>query len=120
MNKAQAFNSFWNSFDLVAYDENSVPDNAEMPYITYDFKSDNFNNSVGTSASIWYHSSSWEEVTEKEIEIAEEISRGGKIISYDDGAFWIKKASPWAQRISEPSNEMVKRILLNIETEFID
>lgn len=36
MDRAQAIHSFWNSFGLKAYDENTVPDNAKLPYITYE------------------------------------------------------------------------------------
>ena len=35
MNKIQALDSFWNSFGLRAYDSMSVPDDAELPRITY-------------------------------------------------------------------------------------
>jgi hypothetical protein len=35
MNKSQALQSFWESFGIPAYNEYTVPDNAEMPYITY-------------------------------------------------------------------------------------
>ena len=35
MNKEQAIHFFWSQFGLPAYDENSVPDDAQMPYITY-------------------------------------------------------------------------------------
>ena len=35
MDKQQAIHGFWSSFGITAYDENSVPDDAELPYITY-------------------------------------------------------------------------------------
>ena len=35
MDKYQAINEFWNRFGVMAYDENTVPDDAELPYITY-------------------------------------------------------------------------------------
>ena len=35
MTKAAAIYQFWNSFGLTAYEENTVPDDAAFPYITY-------------------------------------------------------------------------------------
>lgn len=120
MNKMQTLNEFWNGFGLKAYDENSVPDNAVMPYITYEAVSDHFGNSVAQTASIWYRSSSWAEASEKEMQISDFIGRGGRMVAYTGGAMWIKTASPWAQRMSDQSDDMVRRILLNIEIEYID
>lgn len=120
MNKIQALHDFWSSFDLTAYDENSVPDDAVMPYITYEVISDSFGDAVAQTASLWYRSTSWESITQKELQIAEEITRGGKMITYDDGAFWIVRANPWAQRLADDSDDSVRRIILNVQIEFID
>lgn len=119
MDKIQAFNSFWNRF-LKAYDENSVPDNAQLPYITYEIASDDFNNTLPLSASIWYRSTSWEDAVSKEKEIASYIGRGGKMITYDEGALWIRKGSPWAQRLKDDADDMIRRIILNIQAEYLD
>lgn len=120
MNKIQALHKFWSDFGLKAYDENSVPDDAKLPYITYEVTYDDFGNALAQSASLWYRSSSWESVTEKEQEIADFITRGGRMIAYDGGAMWIQKSTPWATRMGDPSDEMVKRIILNISIEFLD
>ena len=120
MNKIQALNTFWNGFKLKAYDEYSVPDNTALPYITYEVSDGDFGNTLAQTASLWYRSSSWSEITEKEQEIANFITRGGRMVRYDGGAMWIKKASPWAQRLDDPSDEMIRRIILNITVEFLD
>lgn len=119
MTALQALDKFWNGFGLVAYDENTVPDNAILPYITYEASKGFFNESIAMSASIWYHSSSWAGVTTKEEQISDFIGRGGRMISFDGGAFWISKGTPWAQRMSDPSDEMIRRVVLNVEVEFI-
>lgn len=120
MNKMQALHNFWSSFDLKAYDENSVPDNVVLPYITYESSSDFFGNSVAQTASLWYRDSSWVNITQKEQEISNAITRGGKIIPYDDGAIWIQRANPWAQRLEESGDDMIRRIVLNVTVEFLD
>ena len=120
MDKAKAYNSFWNSFGLKAYDGTSVPEDTLMPYITYESAEDGFDNPIALTASVWYRSSSWTDAIDKAHEIADDIGRGGKIVPYDNGVFWIKKANPWMQRLSDEGDDSVRRINLNIEVEFID
>jgi len=120
MNKIQTLHNFWSGFGLKAYDENTVPDDAQLPYLTYEVSDDNFGNKVMQSASLWYRSSSWADITAKEQEISDFITRGGRMIAYDGGAMWIQKTSPWAQRLEEPSDEMIRRIVLNVTIEFMD
>ena len=121
MDKFQAIASFWESFGIPAYDENTVPtgDNRpSFPYITYDASVSNLGYPVAMSGSIWYYGTSWAMITAKMTEIQSEIGMGGKIIPCDGGALWIKQGSPFAQRMSDP-NDMVRRILINIEAEFL-
>lgn len=120
MDKIQTLHAFWSGFGLKAYDETSVPDEAQLPYITYEVSNDEFGNSLLQSASIWYRSSSWAAITEKEQEIADFITRGGRMLKYDGGAMWLQKSTPWAQRMSEPSDEMIRRIVLSVSVEFLD
>ena len=120
MNKVQTLDKFWNSFGLKAYDESSVPDKTPFPYITYEVSTDSFGNTLAQTASLWYRSSSWSAITEKAKDIEEFITRGGRMVAYDGGSMWIQKASPWAQRMNDPSDEMIRRIVLNITIEFLD
>lgn len=120
MNKMQTLHSFWSGFGVKAYDENSVPDDAILPYLTYEASADDFGNPLAQTVSLWYRSSSWSEITEKEQEISDYITRGGRVVAYDDGAMWIQKASPWAQRLSDPSDDSIRRIILNVTIEFMD
>lgn len=118
MTAVQALDNFWNSFQWKAYNETTVPDDAVLPYITYEATVDFFGNTVVQTTSLWQRSFSWAEITQKEQEIAETIGRGGLQIPCDDGTIWIKRASPWAQRI--PSGDPdIRRIALNLELEFL-
>ena len=121
MNKFEALQSFWSSFGLNAYDENTVPTGEArpaMPYITYDAAVSDFGNTVALSGSLWYYGTSWSQITAKLGEIESAVGRGGKILPIDGGAVWIRKGSPFAQRMSDP-DDMVRRIYINIEAEFI-
>lgn len=119
MNKVEAYFDFWSKFGWTVYDENSVPDDATLPYITSDFSSDSFQYEVAMTPSLWDRSTSWETVETKALEIERAIGRGGKIVHYDGGAFWIKKANPFAQRLAD-SDDSIRRIIINISVEYID
>ena len=118
MDKAQALQHFWSSFGLAAYDSTVVPDNAQMPYITYSVSTDSLNNVVNMNASLWYRSSSWKDITEKADEIAEAIVKmNPPSIQLDNGRLYITKGTPFAQRMSDEDGN-VRRIYLNIQAEF--
>ena len=119
MTKAAAIYQFWNSFGLTAYEENTVPDDAKFPYITYQLVTDSFDREVPVTASLWYRSESWTAINAKTEEISQKISRGGKIIHCDDGAIWLKRGQPFAQNMGDESDDLIKRKYLNITAEFM-
>lgn len=119
MTKAAAIYQFWNSFGLTAYEENTVPDDATFPYITYQLVTDSFDREIPLTASIWYRSESWTGINAKTEEISQKISRGGKIISCDGGAIWLKRGQPFAQSMGDESDDLIKRKYLNITAEYI-
>ena len=119
MTKAAAIYQFWSSFGLTAYEENTVPTDAAFPYITYQLVTDSFDREVQVTASLWYRSESWTAINAKTDEISQKISRGGKIISCDGGAIWLKRGQPFAQNMKDESDDLIKRKYLNITAEFM-
>ena len=119
MTKAAAIYQFWSSFGLTAYEENTVPDDATFPYITYQLVTDSFDSEIPIAASIWYRSESWTAINAKTEEISQKISRGGKIIPCDGGAIWLKRGQPFAQNMGDENDDIIKRKYLNITAEFI-
>ena len=119
MTKAAAIYQFWNSFGLTAYEENTVPTDATFPYITYQLVTDSFDREIPLTASLWYRSESWTAINSKTEEISQKISRGGKIISCDGGAIWLKRGQPFAQNMGDESDNLIKRKYLNITAEFM-
>lgn len=120
MNKWQAQQSFWSSFGLTAYDEITVPENAIFPYITYEAVADDFGHPASISASLWYKSMSWQEISQKADEIADAITMGGKMYPYKDSAILVRKSNPFAQRMSEPTDDTIRRMVLNVTLEFLE
>ena len=119
MTKAAAIYQFWSSFGLTAYEENTVPEDAVFPYVTYQLVTDSFDREVAATASLWYRGESWTAINAKTEEISQTISRGGKIISCDGGAIWLKRGHPFAQNMGDESDSLIKRKYLNITAEFI-
>ena len=119
MTKAAAIYQFWSGFGLTAYEENTVPEDAVFPYITYQLVTDSFDREVAATASLWYRGESWTDINAKTEEISQKISRGGKIISCDGGAIWLKIGQPFAQNMGDESDDLIKRKYINITAEFM-
>lgn len=117
MNKEQAIHFFWSQFAIPAYDENSVPDDAQMPYITYNVMTDALSAVLPMSGRIWYNSSSWKEITLKSKEISLKIG-DGIVQKLDEGYMYLYKGTPFAQRMSSEKDN-VKMIYINIGVEFL-
>jgi len=120
MDKAQAIDYFWNSFGLTAYDENSVPDNATFPYITYAVVTDSFDKPVNLYGSLWYRDTSWRDISRKSDEIARRLYDVKPcLLKLDNGYLWLTDGAPFARRMGDPSDNLIKRIYLNIQAEFL-
>ena len=120
MDRLQALHQFWSSFDLKAYDENTVPDDAlnDKKYLTYSVVVANFDEPVLASASLWYKDTSWAAITAKSEQINAALGRGGKVIKFDHGYLWVKRGTPFMQRMGD-EDDTIRRIYLNVELEYI-
>ena len=117
VDKWVALNTFWNSFGLKAYDAYTVPDDAQMPYITYEASIGDFDDKISLFASLWYYSTSWVDIDAKSESISALIG-GGIGVPYDGGRLWVTKGTPFAQRMDEPGSDYTRRMLMSIEVEF--
>ena len=118
MDKGQAIQAFWESFGIPAYDDGRVPKNATMPYITYDVSIDSLGTVLQMSASLWYHSLTWEAVTAKADEISEHIQRmSPPAMEIDGGRIYITRGSPFAQRLTDP-DQTIRHMLILINVEY--
>ena len=119
MTKAAAIYQFWSGFGLTAYEENTVPEDAAFPYITYQLVTDSFDREVVATASLWYRSESWTAINAKTEEISKKIGASGKKIAVDGGGIWIKRGQPFAQNMGDESDDLIKRKYINISIVFI-
>ena len=125
MTKVEALYSFFAGFKIPAYEENSVYAMAEagnapsFPYLTYEAKTDFFGESDTTiTFSLWYRSMSWTDINAKSEEISAAIGRVGKLLDCDGGHILVMRAQPWAQSMGDDSDDVVKRIVHNLNLRF--
>lgn len=119
MDREQALNQFWNSFDIPAYDVNTVPDDAPFPRITYEVTVNEFGIPTTIYGSIWLRDTGWGKITTYAHRIDSRLSEGGQTIAFEHGMIWLKKGTPFLQRMSDP-DDTIRRILINIEIEYLE
>ena len=115
--KWEALHNFWSSFGIPAYDENSVPDDAQMPYITYMAEIASFESALLLTGSIWYRSTRWAEASQKAEEIARSLASYHLESVNENEYLFLTQGSPFAQRMKD-EDDTVKRIYINIMAEY--
>ena len=95
-NTATALYEFWSSFGIPAYVEYHVPDDAEMPYITYELTEPNWKEQAAVRARVWYRHFSFFKISAKLDEIKEKIG-DGYTMSVDGGMIAIFTDDPFIQ-----------------------
>ena len=130
MNKEQAYNAFWSEFGVLAWEENSMPDDetiqslidagvaeAKYPYIAYQVILDDLGHPVYPTASIYDRNTSWKRVDELANTVSERIQKTNTI-KLDNGRMFITKGSPFAQHQLESEDMNIRRVILNLGIEF--
>lgn len=102
---AKALYKFWNGFEIPAYIENCVPDDATMPYLTYSLYEPTWGETASIYARVWYRATSLTGIAAKVDEIANAV-KGGIQLPLDNGGFVaLFKDSPFAQYIGDESSD---------------
>ena len=120
MDRWSALYAFWSGFGIPAYEENSVPTGSlrpNYPYITYEAMATPWNGDVLMSASVWTRSTSWEQADALADAVEAKI-KDGYILPYDGGIIYITANDTFAKHLSEPDDDMVKRVLLGPRFQF--
>lgn len=99
---AEALYNFASSFGWNAYPEYSVPNNAELPYITYTFHESKFTEQGMLQMRLWQISESYTEINQK-VDMIEQEVRNGKKLFTESGIIYLYKGSPWCQ--PQPADE---------------
>lgn len=111
---ARALNYYWNTF-LPAYVEDTVPDDAELPYITYTVADPDWGESASIQARLWYKGTSLVPINAKTADIKEDIGEG-KSIQTDTGYIVLNRDVNFSQY--QPYDDIgksnVKVVYLNL------
>lgn len=124
MDSFAALQSFWQSFGVDAYDEQTYFTEGDLPaypHITYESVSGTFTSNKLLSGYLWDRSPSWQWLKQKAESIRTAIG-SGRVMEVDEGAIWfrIPETTPFAQAIPSGSeDDQVKRMLLYVEVEFL-
>lgn len=126
MDKGQALQAFWESFDIPAIDEQSSYDQDTLDnlgigrkYITYEVGAANFSANQTLVGNLWYRTTSWAEITRKAEEIAAFIGYGGWTQKIDGGYIHIMLPQGQIYRRALDPDTSYRRIIFNIEVMFL-
>lgn len=75
----QALYEYWHTFGIPAYPTNTVPDDAQLPYITYDVKVPYWRGQTTYYVRVWYDDTSYSAISQKVKEISDDIGEGKRI-----------------------------------------
>lgn len=105
INTAQALYEFWSGFDLPAYTVDTIPDDAEIPYITYSLTETEPLEAASHYAQVWYRSTSNLALLQKVDEIIRAVGDGVKI-DCQGGYVVLRPSGPFVQLMvdQDPAN----------------
>lgn len=117
MDKWQAQESYWASFGYPAYNELTVREDAQMPYITYQLVNGVLDGICTASGSLYMRGTSWAKICQA-VTAMEKLA--DRQIPIDGGVMKVRKPiANFAQPLNEPSDSKVRRMVLTVEIEFI-
>ena len=98
MTKGAALQQFFGQF-MTAYASNAVPDDAVLPYLTYDAVFDAWGGgAVSLTVNMWFHTTT---------------------LPVDGGLIWLKRGSPFCQSLADDTDKNLKRRYINVTAEFL-
>lgn len=118
MNRQAALHSFFNSLGLRAYPSDSVPQGAEMPYLTYTLSVSDSMGETAIELNAWFCTASAAVPNTFCDSVAKAVGMGGEVIAHDGGATWIKRGSPLWYSV-EDDDPAIKRRTINLTAENI-
>ena len=89
---AVALKTFFSGFGMPAYAADSVPENVQLPYITYSVSVPEWNTKASLYAQVWDRTKSNTGIIQTADQITAAIGDTGKLISFDGGylAIWLE------------------------------
>lgn len=109
---AKTLKAFYSQFGIKAYTEESVPDDVDLPYITYTVPQSNVFSGATHQCRIWYAGTSYVNVNAKADEVIAAIGKGVKLKA-GKGFVCIYPGTTLAQM--QPADDATRIVYLNLE-----
>ena len=118
MTKEAAIYNFWAGFEIPAYEENSVPDNAPQMYITFEQSSSYWGEQVALSANIWHKNvTSYLALYAKAKQIRDYLGLGGVNLICDEGSITLRQGTPFMLNGADDDGN-TKQLYINVTADF--
>ena len=101
---AKTLKQFVGGFDLPAYASDSVPDDVQLPYLTYPITEPEWNQKATFYIQGWFRTTNYRDLLAKADEIVREIGEG-IILSMDSGSLVIYPETPLVQTMTAKDNK---------------
>ena len=119
MTKDNALFAWFQQFSIPFYPSTELPEKPIFPYGTYEPVFGYFGDEVYPTVNIYDLTDREDKINGYADELGTAIGKGGAVVECDEGAFWIKRGSPFVQGINDPDNANVKRRLISIAIEYL-
>lgn len=102
-----------------AYPETNVPEEAILPYMTYDNPDGDFGDGdITATIKLWMHTES-EAVPNEKARLFKKYITFNPYIECDEGVMWVKTGTPFSVSIRGEGMQGLKAKLINLEIEHI-
>ena len=112
-NTAATLKTFFGGFGIPAYSETSVPDDVQLPYITYPIKEPWWNQPTSFYIVLWSRTNGYADVLTKADQIKAAIGEGVSLEA-DGGWVVIRPDNPLTQEMKDNEND-IKALYINLQ-----
>lgn len=119
MDRWETLYNFWSSFGIPAYEENSVPEDAQFPYITYEASVGTFDSITTLSASIWDRTTRGTAFVDAKADEIERYIKNMGCPKIEGGRYRVYAEGTFAQNMGDPEDRLIKRKVLTVNFEFM-
>ena len=117
--RTAALQAWLEGFGMPAYAAQAVPDNAELPYLTYTPVAGAWGDGEqGVTVEAWRRTGSEAKANADAEAIGRALGLGGVMLPCDGGGLWVKRGSPFWQA-ADSGEPGVKRRYINLSIENI-
>ena len=118
-NTAIALYRFFSSFGLPAFPEYSVPDEAQLPYITYQLIEPDWDDGGTFYARVWYRTTTYTAINAKLDQIKAAVGEAVSLPFDSCGAVYLMKGTPFIQYMPMEGDDTLKVAYLNFNIQAI-